>query len=61
MHYILALYTKQFLEIKLFTFDHHENISENGWLSTNVLLDQRFILQRGSPLNTPVFIQWKPL
>jgi len=25
MSYILTLYAKQFLEIKLFTFDYHEN------------------------------------
>jgi len=26
--HILALYTKQFLEIKFFTFDYHENKSQ---------------------------------
>jgi len=26
--HILALYAKQFLEIKLFTFDYHENKSQ---------------------------------
>jgi len=28
MPYILALYAKQFLEIKHFTFDYHENKSQ---------------------------------
>jgi len=43
---LLSLYAKQFLEIKLFTIDYHENKS----LGTNVLLDQRLILCRSSPL-----------
>jgi len=45
---LLALYAKQFLEIQLFT--SWKQISENGWLGTNVLLDQRFIVRRSSPL-----------
>jgi len=28
MPHILALYAKQFLEVKLFTFDNHENKSQ---------------------------------
>jgi len=49
---LLALYAKQFLEIKLFTFDYRENkTKENGWLGTDVLLDQRFIVRRSSPLS----------
>jgi len=52
---ILALYAKQFLEIKLFTFDYHENKSQRmvytvNFTGTNVLLDQMFILRRSSPL-----------
>jgi len=45
---VLALYAKQFLEIKIFTFDYDEK-------GTDVLLDQRFILRRSSPLNGPTF------
>jgi len=33
---VLALYAKQFLEIKLFTFDYHENKSQKT--VTDVLL-----------------------
>jgi len=46
--YILALYPKQFLELKL-TYDYHENTSQRAvdWLP---MLDQRFILHRSSPL-----------
>jgi len=47
------LYTKQFLEIKLFTFDYHENKSQRKVdlvVGTDVLLDQRFILHQSSPL-----------
>jgi len=51
MPYILALYSKQLLEIKLFTFDYHENKSKRMVdYGTNVLLDQRFILRQSSPL-----------
>jgi len=46
---LVTLYTIQFLEIKLFTFDYHENKSQGT--GTKVLLDQRFISRRSSPLN----------
>jgi len=52
MPYILAVYTKQILEIKLFTFDYHEKKYQRMVsLHTNVLLDQRFSLCRSSPLS----------
>jgi len=47
MPYLLALQAKQFLDINS-TFDI-EQISENGRLGTNVLLDQRLILRWSSP------------
>jgi len=47
---VLALYAEQFLEMKLFTFDYHENKSQKT-VDLYVLLDQRFILHRNSPLN----------
>jgi len=49
---LLALYAKQFLEIQLFTFDYHENKSQRT--IDYVLLDQRFIVRRSSPLNNYV-------
>jgi len=53
---VLALYAKQFLEIKLFTFDYHENKSQRT-VDYDVLLDQRFIVRRSSPL---MQIVWYP-
>jgi len=49
---LLALYAKQFLEIKLFTFDYHENKSQRTVDCTDVLLNQRFIVRRSSPLKS---------
>jgi len=52
MPLLLALYAKPFLEIKLLTFDYHQNKSQRtvDLVGTNVLVDQRLILRRSSPL-----------
>jgi len=49
---LLALYAKQFLEIKLFTFDYHENKFQRT-------VDYvRFIVRRSSPLKVGVLLSF---
>jgi len=50
----ICFHDKQFLEIKLFTFDYHEK-SNLRCLGANVYLDQRFILRRSCPLISKLY------